>query len=185
MVVLLASLSFASAVNTSENEINPLDAEITIVKPNAHVYIFNIQIAPLPSQGSFNAIVIGIAMISLLVGGIGIANTMYTSVLERTKEIGIMKAVGAKNSDILWIFLIESGLLGLVGGIVGAGIGLGGAIGISSIANQSIGGELFIVSPDYFLLICSVLFSFIVGIISGVLPAFQASKLNVVEALRK
>lgn len=59
MVVLLASLSFASAVPTNEKEINPLDAEITIVKPNAHVYIFNIQIAPLPSQGRFKAIVIG------------------------------------------------------------------------------------------------------------------------------
>ena len=58
----------------------------------------------------------GVAAISLLVGAIGIANTMYTSVLERTKEIGIMKAVGAKNSDVMWIFLIESGLLGLVNG---------------------------------------------------------------------
>ena len=66
-----------------------------------------------------NIIVVGIAMISLFVGGVGIANTMYTSILERTKEIGVMKAVGAKNSDILWIFLIESGLLGLVALVLG------------------------------------------------------------------
>ena len=61
----------------------------------------------------------------LLVGGIGIMNTMYTSVLERTKEIGTMKAVGAKNSDILQIFLFESGLLGLVGGSIGVVLGVG------------------------------------------------------------
>jgi len=132
-----------------------------------------------------NLIVVGIAAISLLVGGIGIANTMYTSVLERTSEIGIMKAVGAQNRDILYIFLIESGLLGLVGGIVGAIVGLGISLFISNIANQALGADLFRVAVSYPLLIGAVLFSFIVGIISGVFPARQASKLNVVEALRK
>ena len=131
-----------------------------------------------------NIIVIGIAMISLFVGGVGIANTMYTSVLERTKEIGIMKAVGAKNSDVMWIFLIESGLLGLVGGIVGALMGLGGAMLVSNLANQALGNDLFQVMVSYPLLFGAVGFSFFVGIISGVLPALQASKLNVVEALR-
>jgi len=131
-----------------------------------------------------NAIVIGIAMISLIVGGVGIANTMYTSVVERNKEIGIMKAIGAKNSDILWIFLIESGLLGLVGGIIGALIGLGGAIGVSQIANQALRSDLFIVRADYILLTGSILFSFVIGILSGILPALQASKLNVVDAIR-
>jgi|SRR3989338_8128646 len=132
-----------------------------------------------------NLIVIGIAMISLFVGGVGIANTMYTSVLERTREIGVMKAIGARNSDILKIFLIESGLLGLVGGIVGALIGLGGAIVISSIVNQALGGSLFLVTISYPLLIGAVAFAFIVGVVSGILPAIQASKLNVVDALRK
>ena len=135
--------------------------------------------------GIINLIVVGIAAISLLVGGIGIANTMYTSVLERTNEIGIMKAVGAQNRDILYIFLIESGLLGLVGGIVGALAGLGISLFISNIANQALGADLFRVAVSYPLLIGSVLFSFIVGIISGVFPARQASKLNVVEALRR
>jgi len=131
-----------------------------------------------------NVIVIGIALISLFVGGVGIANTMYTSVLERTKEIGVMKAIGARNSDIMWIFMIESGLLGLVGGIVGALMGLGGAMLAANLANQALGNDLFIVSVDYVLLFGAVGFSFFVGIISGVLPAIQASKLNVVEALR-
>jgi len=121
-----------------------------------------------------NLIVIGIAGISLFVGGVGIANTMYTSVLERTKEIGVMKAIGAKNSDIMWIFLIEAGAV----------IGLGAAIGVSSIANTALKGNLFIVSISYPLLIGAIAFSFLVGIISGVLPAIQASKLNVVDALR-
>ena len=66
-----------------------------------------------------------IAAISLLVGGLGIASTMFTSVVERTKEIGIMKSIGARNKDILYLFLIEAGLLGLVGGIFGALIGMG------------------------------------------------------------
>ncbi|MEK6875378.1 MAG: ABC transporter permease [Nanoarchaeota archaeon] len=132
-----------------------------------------------------NAIVIGIAAISLVVGGVGISNTMYTSVVERTKEIGVMKAIGAKNSDIMWIFLIESGLLGLVGGIVGALIGLGSAIGISSVANNALGQNLFIIDINYFLLAGAISFSFLVGIVSGVLPALQASKLNVIDALRK
>lgn len=131
-----------------------------------------------------NVIVIGIAVISLIVGAVGIANTMYTSVLERTKDIGVMKAIGARNADILWVFLIESGLLGLVGGIVGALAGLGGAIGVSNIANSALGTNLFIVSVNYSLLFGAIGFSFLVGVISGVLPALQASKLNVVDALR-
>lgn len=135
--------------------------------------------------GIINIIVIGIAMISLFVGGIGIANTMYTSVVERTKEIGIMKAVGARNRDILYIFLIESGFLGLVGGIAGAIIGLGGALFISGLANQALGGDLFKVVVSYPLLFSAVSFSFFVGVASGIIPAIQASKLNVVDALRK
>ncbi len=75
--------------------------------------------------GIVQAVLVGIAAISLVVGGIGIMNTMYTSVLERTKEIGVMKAIGARNSDILLIFLIESGMLGLVGGLIGIGLGIG------------------------------------------------------------
>jgi len=132
-----------------------------------------------------NLIVVGIALISLLVGGVGIANTMYTSVVERTNEIGIMKAIGARNKDILAIFLIESGLLGLVGGIVGALVGLGGALAVSRIANQALGSDLFIIMISYPLLIGAVLFSFFIGVLSGIFPAIQASKLNVVDALRK
>ena len=79
--------------------------------------------------GVMQIVLVGIAAISLLVGAIGIMNSMYTSVLERTKEIGIMKAIGARNPDILWIFLIEAGMIGLVGGILGTALGSGMALG--------------------------------------------------------
>ncbi len=131
-----------------------------------------------------NIIVIGIAAISLFVGGVGIANTMYTSIAERKKEIGVMKAIGAKNKDILIIFLIESGLLGLVGGIAGATFGILGTLGIASVANQVLGEGLFIINISWPLLFGAVAFSFLIGILSGVLPAFQASKVNVVDSIR-
>ena len=131
-----------------------------------------------------NVIVVGIAAISLIVGGIGIMNTMYTSVLERTKEIGVMKAVGARNSDVLSIFLIESGLLGLVGGIIGAIIGLGFAFVVSFSANSAFGETIISVSISYPLLSMAIAFSFLIGLLSGIVPALQASKMKPVEALR-
>ncbi len=131
-----------------------------------------------------NIVVAGIAGISLVVGGIGIANTMYTSILERRKEIGVMKAIGAKNSDIAWIFLIESGLLGLVGGVIGALFGISIALLSAQLANQALGQSLFKVVISYNLIIGAILFSFAIGALSGVLPAIQASKTKVVDAFR-
>jgi len=131
-----------------------------------------------------NLIVVGIAGISLLIGGIGIANTMYTSVLERTKEIGVMKSIGARNKDIMFIFLIESGLLGLVGGTVGALFGLGLALLISNLAGNFLGGVGLLVQVSYPLLFAAIGFSFLIGVLSGLIPAYQASKLNTVDALR-
>jgi putative ABC transport system permease protein len=132
-----------------------------------------------------NLIVGGIAAISLLVGGVGIMNTMYTSVLERTKEIGTMKAIGAKNKEILWIFVIESGMLGLIGGIIGAALGIGLAFGVSGIANAAIGGTFLSVEISYPLIFGAIAFAFILGLISGLTPAMQASKLKPVEAFRR
>jgi len=132
-----------------------------------------------------NVVVVGIAMISLIVGGIGIANTMYTSVLERRKEIGTMKAIGARNSDILMIFLIESGLLGLIGGIIGALIGAGIAFGVAFGANNYFGSEIIKISISFPLVISVITFSFLIGILSGAIPSYQASKLKPIEALRR
>lgn len=131
-----------------------------------------------------NIIVIGIAMISLLIGGIGIANTMYTSVLERTKEIGTMKAIGAKNSDILKLFVIESGLFGLIGGITGAGFGIFLSYLVSSIANNYFGQNILSFNISWMLIIGAIMFSFLIGVLAGLVPSYQASKLKPVDALR-
>lgn len=130
-----------------------------------------------------NIILIGIAAISLVVGGIGIMNTMYTSVVERTKQIGIMKAIGARNSSILTLYLIESGLLGTVGGIVGV---IGGIALSQTVVFFAKNAGITLLEANYspWLIIGALLFSFLVGVLSGVLPARQASKLNPVDALR-
>jgi len=126
----------------------------------------------------------GIATISLLVGAIGISNTMYTSVIERTKEIGIMKAIGAKNSDILWIFLIESGLLGFVGSVIGVVFGFGLSKTIEFIAINNLNTTLLQTASPAWLIFGCLVFGFLIGASSGTLPAIQASKTNVVDALR-
>ena len=128
-------------------------------------------------------VLIGIAGISLLVGGVNIANTMYTSVLERTNEIGIMKAIGARNSDVFLLFLVESGILGAVGGLVGiaAGIGLSKLV---VFAAASTGWTFIQTSFPWYLTFGALIFSFGVGAIAGTLPAYQASKLKPVDALR-
>lgn len=127
----------------------------------------------------------GIAAVSLIVGGIGIANTMFTAVLERRKEIGIMKAIGARNSHILLLFLIESALLGLAGGTVGLFMGMGFAKLVELIASIAFTRDLIKVSFDLIIIVGPLMFSIIVGMISGVFPALQAAKLNPVDALRK
>jgi len=129
-------------------------------------------------------VLVGIAAISLVVGGIGIMNTMYTSVLERTKEIGTMKAVGATNLDILQIFLFESGLLGLVGGAIGVGLGIGLGKGVQYIAGAALGTNLVQASITLPLIFGALTFSFLVGSLSGVLPALQAARLKPADALR-
>lgn len=130
-------------------------------------------------------VLVGIAAISLLVGGIGIMNTMYTAVLERTKEIGIMKATGAKNAQIRWLFLIESGLLGIVGGIIGVSLGFAISKLVEIVAFQIYGSFLIKADFSLLLLLGMLMFGFIVGALSGVFPAHQAAKLKPVDALRK
>lgn len=134
--------------------------------------------------GVIQAVFAGIAAISLFVGGIGIMNTMYTSVLERTREIGVMKAIGARNSDILLLFILESGFLGIAGGAIGIAIGVGLAKTVEITARGQIGNVITATFPFY-LILGSLAFSFVIGIVSGLFPARQAARLPPAEALRE
>lgn len=127
--------------------------------------------------------IILIALISVVVSAVNTANTMITSVMERTKEIGIMKSIGAKNSVIRNIFLLESSLLGLIAGIFGVIIGAIFASAAGSILKSLGWGFL---SPQYSwqLFVALILFATLVGTVSGVTTAIQASKQNPVDALR-
>jgi len=131
-----------------------------------------------------NIVLIGIAAISLIVGGIGIMNTMFTSILERTNEIGIMKSIGARNKDIMILFLIESGILGLFGGAIGIAIGMGISKSIEVIATIALQSALLKAYFPWYLILGALMFSFLVGSLSGLVPAFRASRMSPVDALR-
>jgi putative ABC transport system permease protein len=134
-------------------------------------------------QGAFLTMLLaGIALVSLIVGGIGIMNIMLVSVTERTREIGIRKAIGAKRKDILYQFLIESVALSLAGGLTGIGIGLGVAFWMA--APQSSGGLGFPMLMTLPPIVISFASSAFVGIFFGIYPAVKASGLNPIEALR-
>jgi putative ABC transport system permease protein len=118
-----------------------------------------------------------IAAVSLVVGSVGIANTMFTSVLEKTKEIGTMKAIGATNFDIMMIFLFNSALVGFVGGVIG--------ILLSVIVTSLLGPLLQIsITVAPYLVILGVSIAVVIGVISGVVPAYNASRMRPVDALR-
>ena len=128
-------------------------------------------------SSSTNSQLIWIASISLLVGGIGVMNIMLVSVTERTREIGLKKAIGAKKSRILWQFLTEAAVLTSLGGIVGVGAG----IGLAAIISRVTSAPVAISVPS---IIIAVVFSMIIGIIFGLLPSFKAANLNPIDALR-
>lgn len=117
----------------------------------------------------------GIAAISLLVGGIGVANIMLVSVTERTKEIGLRKALGAKRSDILNQFLLEAVILSVAGGLIGIVLGIGASLIIA---------RFFVSEVTPWSIFLAFFFSVAVGIIFGIAPALKASKLSPIEALR-
>jgi ABC-type antimicrobial peptide transport system, permease component len=121
-----------------------------------------------------------IAAVSLLVGAVGIANTMFTSVLEKTKEIGTMKAIGAKNKDILMIFIFNSAMVGLVGGILGVILGILVSSGLQSV----MGSNMTPTGVGVPLMFEGLALAVLIGVISGVVPAYRASKLKPVDALR-
>jgi len=143
-------------------------------------------------QATINTVTLflsAIAAISLLVGAVGIANTMFTTVLEKIKEIGIMKSIGAKDRDILLIFLFNSAMIGFSGGIIGAALGFFGSQLLSGFFSGSgTGGMMRMMSGQGIVTLNTVLLvlglSVLIGLLSGVIPAYRASKMNPVDALR-
>ncbi len=130
------------------------------------------------------ALLVSIAAIALIVGAVGIMNTMYMSVTERTREIGVMKAVGATRGQIMTVFLVEAGLLGLIGGVVGTLLGLG----ITSVAEkvlQAMVLDTYRASYNPFVAISLIAFSAVMGIISGYLPAKEGANKDPIEAIRQ
>jgi putative ABC transport system permease protein len=129
------------------------------------------------TQETFTLLLAGIAAVSLIVGGIGIMNIMLISVTERTREIGIRKAVGARKRDILFQFLIESVVLSVVGGIIGIGVGIA-----SSFVITKYGEWNPVISPDS--IVVSFVFASLVGIFFGLYPAWKAAMSDTIDALR-
>lgn len=137
--------------------------------------------------GILQLVLIAIASIALVVASIGIMNTMLTSVMERTREIGIMKAIGATNRDIMSIFIIEGMLLSSIGGILGIILGVFGSQGITVILNSFMGtGGSSNLAPviTIFSVILAVTVSLVVGILSSFYPAWKAAKMSPIEAVR-
>jgi len=126
----------------------------------------------------------GIALVSIIVGAIGIINTMYVIVTEKTKDIGIMKSIGATNETILFLFVFQAGMFGFLGGVLGVFFGSIIALVFENIA-ASAGYDFLQITIDPIVVISLIVFGFVIGSIAGYLPARQAAKLNLIDAIRK
>ncbi len=133
------------------------------------------------SVAIFNAIIVGVALISLIVGGLSVINTMAMAVAERTREIGIKRAIGGSRARVIRELVSEAGLIGLLGGLIGLGLGAV-VVYLANEAGRSSGTILFLLTPQT--AIFAVLFSTILGIVAGIIPAWNAARLDPVAALR-
>jgi putative ABC transport system permease protein len=134
--------------------------------------------------GTMTLMLASIAGISLLVGGVGIMNIMLVSVTERTREIGIRMAVGARSRDILLQFLVESVLLSCIGGLIGFALGIGASVGITTLINSLSSGTEWPVIVSFPSAIVAFFFAAGVGVFFGFYPARRASRLDPIDALR-
>jgi len=130
----------------------------------------------------FNAIILGVALIALVVGSFSIINTMVMSISERTKEIGIKKALGASGWAIAREYTLEAGVIGLLGGAIGMGLGVLTAVLLNHRMAQK-GAEIFLIQTNF--LVTVIIFSFAIGIIAGIIPAMRAAKMKAVDAIRE
>jgi putative ABC transport system permease protein len=184
--IIIASAISADAVGQAQQEITGIlqsRHRSPIAEDDFTVFTQQTFIATAQSiTGVLTIFLGGVAAISLLVGGIGIMNIMLVSVTERTREIGLRKAIGARKRDILIQFLTESSLLSLLGGLIGIALGWALSMGVGAIARASDADLNPAVSLDAVLL--ATLFSAAVGLFFGLYPAKRASDLEPVEALR-
>ncbi|MBL8812848.1 MAG: ABC transporter permease [Planctomycetaceae bacterium] len=134
--------------------------------------------------GMMTMLLASIAGISLLVGGVGIMNIMLVSVTERTREIGIRMAVGARGRDILVQFLIESVVLSCFGGVIGLAMGISASVGITTLINSISPGADWPVVVSIPAGVIAMIFAAVVGLVFGLYPAWQASRLDPIDALR-
>ena len=184
----------ASSVNQTMNGISSKLMLVRHVNSNTKDFTVSsaqsIQASISSIMGTLSLFLAGIAAISLLVGAIGIANTMFMSVMERTKQIGILKALGTTNFEIMQLFMMEAAIVGLIGGLLGVFVGfivsgIIGELGVSVIGNMgSRGGSTSLTAVTPELVVLAIGFSVLIGIVSGLLPARMASKLQPTDALR-
>ncbi|MFI5240146.1 MAG: ABC transporter permease [Candidatus Saccharimonadia bacterium] len=162
--------------NELAKKINAQVKDVNASGPKA----FQDQVAA--ATGIFNAILFGIALISLLVGGLSVINTMTMSISERIREIGIKKAVGAKTRNIMSEYLMEAGLIGLFGGLIGWAIGAAVVLTLNHFMGQS-GNIIFLLTAR--ISIFAIIFSAVLGVIAGIYPSYYAVRVNIVKALRE
>lgn len=160
-----------------------LAEEIQARNPDLEVLSPSELIQPLrtPTQ-IFNFMIFGAALVALIVGGLSVINTMVMSVSERVREIGIRKAVGASDFDILREYLLESALIGILGGLIGLGLGAVAVAILNDLAREAAGTAIFVITLR--LLVGSLLFAAVLGTLAGFFPSLRAARLRPVEALK-
>jgi putative ABC transport system permease protein len=164
---------------TERHHIHPGEPNDFVIRNVAEIAnVFNIVV------GALTMMIASIAGISLVVGGVGIMNIMLVSVTERTREIGIRMAVGARGRDILLQFLVEAVLLSCIGGIIGFALGCAGSVGLTMLINSLTSGTKWPIVISINAAILSFFFAAAVGIFFGFYPARRASLLDPIEALR-
>lgn len=168
-----------------EEDVDPeaLAEEIQAQNPDLGVLSPSELLQPLqtPTQ-IFNFMIFGAALVALIVGGLSVINTMVMSVSERVREIGIKKAVGATDLDILREYLLESALIGVLGGLIGLGLGALAVALLNNLAREAAGTAIFVITLR--LLLGSLLFAAVLGTLAGFFPSLRASRLRPVEALK-
>ncbi len=187
--VILASARSVSQMDQAEHEIKQLLFERHKIAPGDPADFeaqTTTEIANMFAivTGTMTALLASIAGISLLVGGVGIMNIMLVSVTERTREIGIRMAVGARQRDIRRQFLVESVILSMFGGIVGLGLGIAASAGITALINSLTSGTEWPVVVSFKAAVLAIFFAAGVGIVFGYYPAHRASRLDPIDALR-